>query len=93
MPNQIDGVNYDFADNVAENYDYSIFHVRHLAREYAKGNTDKGLKGFKHKGRWVIDLNDAASKLSVVGKVAESEHNGGSSNEESDSDVDWLEGL
>jgi hypothetical protein len=58
----VGGVQYEYAEDVAKRFDYSIFHIRHLAREGAKKNPD-GLKGFKHKGRWAIDLQDAENKL------------------------------
>lgn len=66
MSKVADGVKYDFAEKVAEKYEYSVFHIRHLARTYKKGDRIKGLKGFKDRGRWVISLADADKKLKTV---------------------------
>jgi len=65
MSGIIDGVRYAYAEDVALQFEYSVFHVRHLSRLYNKGDKSKGLKCFKHRGRWVICLEDAAKKLAV----------------------------
>lgn len=100
MSGLIDGVRYAYAEDVASKFEYSVFHVRHLSRLYNKGDKSKGLKCFKHRGRWVICLDDAAKKLAVnidgleSSSYDESEQptpsTANSDDTDSGADADWL---
>lgn len=93
----VKGVQYDYAEKVAEKYDYSVLHIRHLARLGKKGDP-KGLKGFKHRGRWMINLDDAENKLNMVVKAMENAtdegyESGQRTQQSEDKDYSCLEGL